>query len=70
MSSIGVVLSILNNAGINSQISCKENKNIIVTRRDYLKKLALMLTQPQFERRNTIKNLSYILLQILKRFAN
>lgn len=47
--------TILNIAGINSQIIYKENTGIIITRRDYLKQLALQLTQPHIQRRSTKK---------------
>lgn len=61
--------TILNIAGINSQIIYKENTGIIITRRDYLKQLALQLIQPHIQRRSTFQNISYPLQQVIKRFV-
>ena len=61
--------TILNIAGIYNQIIYKENTNIIITRRDYLKRLALQLIQPHIQRRNILKNIAYPLQQVIKRFV-
>lgn len=56
-----IFYSLLNVAGINSQIIYKINTNEIITRRKYLKNLASSLLRPYLKNKLTVPNLSNIM---------
>lgn len=64
-----VFFSLLNIAGINSQIIYKSNTNIIIPRRKFLKQLGQELCKPHLIRRQSITTLSILLRQQITRFS-
>lgn len=61
--------SILNIAGINSQIIYKENTNHLLLRRIFLKEIALALTRPQIIKRSNVNTLQKQLRNQIARFV-
>ncbi|KAL4143281.1 hypothetical protein QTP88_005632 [Uroleucon formosanum] len=64
-----VFFSLLNIAGINSQIIYKSNTDIVIPRRKFLKQLGLDLCKPHMVRRQSIPTLSIPLRQQITRFS-
>lgn len=68
-SSLTVFFSLLNIAGINSQIIYKSNTDIVIPRRKLLKQLGRDLCKPHMVRRQSIPTLSIPLRQQITRFS-
>jgi len=64
-----VFFSLLNIAGINSQIIYKSNTDIVIPRRKFLKQLGIDLCKPHMVRRQSIPTLSISLRQQITRFS-
>lgn len=64
-----IFFSLLNIAGINSQIIYKSNTNIVIQRRKFLKQLGHDLCKPHLVRRQSIPTLSVPLKKQITRFS-